>query len=144
MEAFVNLRALDREIGYLDSLFFLQESRLFHKIEWEYTVKKTNGITVFQSFLSKRETSNNSESILCFRGGMFGLKQSRWVNLSLIAFRMTRFICLNLLRTNQKTPYYGTWFLVILLKLVFDGIFLVYLLHFPCRDLTSNSECCTQ
>ena len=104
METFVNLRALDREVGYLDSLFFLQESRVFHKIECEYTVNKTNGITVFQPFLSKRETSNNSESILCFRDGMFRLKQSRWVNLSLIAFRMTRFICLNLLRTNQKTP----------------------------------------
>ena len=104
MGTFVNLPALDREVGYLDHCFSYR--KLAYLIKWndnrpEYTMKKPNGITIFQSFLSKRQTSNSSESILCFRDGMFGLKQSRRVHLSLIAFCMTRFICLNLLQTKR-------------------------------------------
>ena len=67
-------------------------------------------------------------------------------HLSLNGFCMSRFICLNLPQTkrNLVNKPVSFWFLVVLLKVEFDFSFLVYLLKFPCRDLTSNSECCSQ
>ena len=68
-------------------------------------------------------------------------------HLSLNGFCMSRFICLNLPQTKRNLvnkPVSSVWFLVILLKVEFDGSFLVYLLKFPRRDLKSNSECCSQ